>query len=114
MHIRELPALRLDEIPGLVLTLLPDGRVEFINRRTLEFYGEPGASFRTWLDFVHPEEQARVAELWAECLRTGKALDIEIRARHASGSERWLHSRIDPIRDDQARLTRWCGLLTDI
>jgi PAS domain S-box-containing protein len=114
MDIRQLPPLRLDEIPGLVLTLWPDGQVEFINRRTLEFYGQPATSFRTWLDFVHPDDRERVTGSWAECLSMGKPLEIEARARHASGSYRWLHARIEPIRDDTARLIRWCCLLTDI
>jgi PAS domain S-box-containing protein len=110
----DLPRLILDEIPGLVSTLLPDGRTEFINRQALEFCGRSIPEMREWTNLIHAEDRDRFLQHWRESLGTGKAFDIELRVKRADGAYRWMYSRISPLRDTHGRIERWCNLLTDI
>lgn len=68
----------------------------------------------TWLDFVHPEDHARIA---AEDTRTTDAATpfrAEYRALCADGSYVWVRDECVPIFDDDGILIAWHGFLTDI
>ena len=110
----ELPRLLLDEIPGLVSTLSPDGLIEFVNRQTLEFYGRPLAQMRDWTLLIHADDRPAFLQGWHDAFTTGRALNVEFRTERADGSFRWMSSRISPLRDSHGHISRWCNLLTDI
>jgi PAS domain-containing protein len=40
--------LILDSIPGFVLTTTPNGALEFVNRRVLEYFGRTLAELKQW------------------------------------------------------------------
>ena len=47
-----------DALPGLVWTALPNGEVDFVNRRWCEFTGLTAAESRGrgWLAAIHPDD----------------------------------------------------------
>jgi PAS domain S-box-containing protein len=112
----DFPRLPLDELPGLVFTLLPDGRIERVSRQIPEFLGKALGEIREWIDLIHPEEQSRFLQRWQEALDTGRGelLDCESRVRSADGVYRWLQIRGTPFRDANGTVVRWCLLLVDI
>ncbi len=106
--------LMVDSIPGLVSTRTPAGDPEFINRQTLEFFGESLRDLPDWAVLLHPEDRDRVVSLWQRSLETGQPLVAELRARRADGVYKWLQSRVQPLRDENGNVIRWYNLLTDI
>jgi PAS domain S-box-containing protein len=110
----DLPRLSLEAIPGLVATLLPDGRMEFTNRPALEFHGPQALEGCPWPEFLHPEDREQFTVRWRRAARSQEPVDIELRVRRADGAYRWIDARIHPLRDDQGETARWFALLTDI
>jgi PAS domain S-box-containing protein len=106
--------LILDTIPGLVSTRTPTGEAEFVNQQTVDFFGEAIRDLKTWEHLLHPEDRDYVQRAWRQALSTGDLLDVEFRARRADGVYRWLHSRVQPLRDATGAIVRWYNLLTDI
>jgi transcriptional regulator with GAF, ATPase, and Fis domain len=49
-----------------------------------------------------------------ESFKHGKAFETEVRMRRHDGDYRWFLYRLNPLRDEQGRITRWCGVRTDI
>jgi PAS domain S-box-containing protein len=115
---RESKQLRdvIDTIPGYVWSALPDGSVDFINRRWLEFSGVSleGALGRGWEAAVHPDDLARFVDEWRAAVESGKAMESEARVRRADGQYRWLLVRNVPLRDDAGKIVKWYGTSNDI
>lgn len=104
-----------DSLPQLVWTALPDGRVDYYNRRHAEFTGvaAEGAGWN-WEPTVHPEDLQRTREAWQRAVATGAVYEIEHRVMRADGDYQWFVSRAVPFRDDEGRILRWYGTATDI
>ena len=108
--------LAIDTIPGYVWSALPDGSVDFINRRWLEFSGVSlgeGLGWG-WEAAVHPDDAARFMDEWRAAVVSGEAMETEARVRRADGQYRWLLIRNVPLRDEGGKIVKWYGTSTDI
>ena len=108
--------LAIDSIPGLVWTALPDGRVDFLNQRWLEYTGLTleQASGWGWQAAVCPDDLPRLVDYWQSVLASGKPGEIEARLRRHDGVDRWFLFRGVPYYDDRGDLVKWYGQTTDI
>jgi PAS domain S-box-containing protein len=108
--------LILDGIAGLVAIMAPDGRTEFVNNQTLEYFGRTLEELKVWgtSDAVHPDDLSRVVAAWIHSVETGETFDVDQRLRGADGIYRWFHVRGLPLRDGEGRILRWYNLITDI
>lgn len=105
----------IDTIPAFVWSSMPDGSIDFINRRFLEF---SGLSFEEalgqgWEAALHPEDRSH----FIGGMRpgpSGEPLETEARFRGADGQYRWLLFRSVPLRDDKGTIVKWYGTSTDI
>lgn len=108
--------LIIDTIPALVLSAGPDGSVNFINQRWLEFTGRKLEELLGWgwRSVLHPEDVEKfVAELRAT-LAAGEPFENEARIRRADGAYRWFRIRNAPLRDEQGNLIQWYATGHDI
>ncbi|HVF94463.1 MAG TPA: PAS domain-containing protein, partial [Sphingomonas sp.] len=108
--------LRLNAIPQMVWSTLPDGFHDFYNDRWYEFTGTPPGSTdgEGWNGMFHPEDQDRAWSRWSQSLETGEPYEIEYRLRHRDGGYRWVLGRALPVRDEDGAVVRWMGTCTDI
>src|SRR5262249_7773117 len=65
-------------------------------------------------DTIHPEDRARVIELFAALITSGLPSEWESRIRRFDGVYRWFQARGLPLRDSNGSIVRWFVLLTDI
>src|SRR5882724_1783153 len=108
--------LVIDTIPALVWSVLPDGSVDFLNQRWLEYTGlslEDGLG-QGWQAAIHPEDRARFVDEWSAALAAGEPLEAETRLRRADGESRWFLLRAVPLRDEKGNIVKWYGTSTDI
>lgn len=108
--------LIVDSVPGMLFTTTPQGEVEFVNRRLLDYFGRSLEELQAWkqAEWVHPEDLPRTMMEWQRGVTSGQPYDFEERLRRADGAYRWFHFRAAPLRDADGQITRWYGLLTDI
>src|ERR1700730_16437459 len=100
--------LAIDTIPALVWTTLPDGSLDFINRR----WAEIGLSLddlrgSEWTGVVHPDERARVVDRWRMAVETGTSYENVERVRRADGEYRWFLSRAQPLGAELGNIVKW-------
>ena len=105
--------LTVDSIPGMVHTMSATGGVEFVNHQILDYFGRTLEELNDW-GLVHPDDRARIIDLWTHSVATGEPYDAEHRVLRADGTYGWLHSRGLPLRDISGSIVRWYNLLTDI
>jgi len=106
----------LDNMPGLLARLSPDGVPEIFNRPFLEYLGKTVEQISKWRtgDIVHPDDLARTVEVFGDGISTGQPFDFEYRLRRFDGAHRWFQARIVPVRDIGGRILHWNALVTDI
>ena len=122
---REL-ATTIETIPALVLSFLPDGTVDFVSHRWLDYVGlSREEMFPTrkplsptlggaWKSTNHPDDLDRALNRWQAALATGEPLELETRYRRADGQYRWFLVRSVPLRDEIGQIVKWYATFTDI
>ncbi len=108
--------LAVDTIPGLVWSALPDGYIDFLNQRWLEYTGLTlaEASGWGWQVAIHPEDVFTLVDYWKLVLASGKPAESEARLRRFDGVYRWFSFHAVPLYDGTGKLTKWYGQTIDI
>ena len=108
--------LVIDTIPAYAWSARPDGSVDFINQRFLEFTGRSMQDIlgRGWESLLHPEDLASYVGQWQAAVATGEPMESEARVRRADGDFRWLLIRNVPLRDELGGIVKWYGTSVDI
>jgi PAS domain S-box-containing protein len=106
----------IDNIPGLVSTLGPNGETVLINGQILEYFGKTLDELKSWRlsDAIHPDDLPRIVALHAQSIQPGVPFGSEYRLRRADGVYRWFQFRAEPVRDSAGGVVGWYVLATDI
>src|ERR1700693_5621574 len=83
--------LVVETIPALVWRAGPEGNVEYVNKRVLEYFGAPPGEIIGWgwRKKVHPDDVAFKVSAWLKNLESGNPHDAVCRMRGADGRYRW-------------------------
>jgi len=108
--------LVIDTIPAHAWSARPDGSVDFINQRFLEFTGRSMKDILGWGwgSLVHPDDLARYVGEWQAAVATAEPMESEARVRRMDGDYRWLLIRNVPLRDTLGNTVNWYGTAIDI
>jgi PAS domain S-box-containing protein len=106
----------INAIPALVWSTLPDGAVDFVNDRWLEFTGlsPRDAQGWNWEATIHPDDRSTADAGWRAALKNGRPTNGEMRVRRADGEYRWWLFRNVPLHDETGNITKWYGTGIDI
>jgi len=106
----------IETIPAMAWVAAPDGKLEFVNRRWVDYTGrlqtEPPDEVRRAA--IHPEDRERIDRRWRASVASGEPFEEELRFRRADGEYRWFLSRAVPLRDKRGKVVKWYGASTDI
>ncbi len=99
-----------------VWTAQPDGKLDYVNRRTLEYFGLTYEQMIIdgWLPVVHPDDTADCIKRWTKSLETGEYYEVEFRLKNADGTYRWHLARATAGHDPDEKIVKWFGTNTDI
>jgi PAS domain S-box-containing protein len=106
----------IDTIPAHAWSALPDGSVDFVNKRFLEFAGRSREDLLGWgwSSVVHPDDLPRFVDQWHTAVATGQPVESQARVLRADGEYRWLLIRNVPLRDELGNIVNWYGSAIDI
>ncbi|WP_321963745.1 PAS domain-containing protein [Paraburkholderia sp. J7] len=110
------PGLVLDALSVMAWTALPDGRIDFVNRKWSEYtgLGLAASSGSQWLDAVSANDLPELLEQRRAILASGEPGGIAARLRRFDGQHRWFDIQISPVRDAEGQIVRWCATCSDI
>jgi PAS domain S-box-containing protein len=108
--------LFIDTLPDLAWTAMPDGHIDYYNKRWYEYTGTTYEEMEGWgWESVHdPKLLPSVMRRWKHSLETGASFEMEFTLRGADGIHRWFLTRVAPLRDEAGSIVRWFGTNTNI
>jgi formate hydrogenlyase transcriptional activator len=104
----------IDNIPGFISIMSPEGEIELVNQQTLDYLGMTLDQIRNWSAVLHEDDREAVISTWKRSGETGEPYDMQHRIRRADGVYRWFHVRGLAVRDPEGSISRWYILVTDI
>ena len=106
----------IDVIPALAWFAMPDGSMEYLNKRWRDYTGLSPAETAGWgfQAAFHPEDREKGIQRCRSLATENGPAECEIRLRRHDGVYRTFHIRIEPLRDETGRIIRWYGTSTDV
>ncbi|MFB2970542.1 PAS domain S-box protein [Aerosakkonema sp. BLCC-F183] len=104
-------------MPQLVWTARPDGGLDYVNQRTVDYFVVSAAEILEWgwQNMLYPDDLPRAGERWQKSLHTGAPYEIEFRLlRGSDKTYRWHLVRALPLQDRENKIVSWFGTCTDI
>ncbi len=106
----------VDSIPAFAWYAGPDGKIEYLNQRILDYTAERQENLVGfgWANVLHSEDVDITKKAWLHSVETGEPCDVEQRVRRFDNIYRWFRTTAQPLRDKSGRVIRWYGVATDI
>ena len=106
----------LDNMPGFLARLSPDGTPDIYNRPFLQYLGATLEEVKNWRTshFVHLADLAYTIEVFGKGISSGQPFDFQYRLRRFDAVYRWFQARVVPVRNLEGRILHWNALVTDI
>jgi PAS domain S-box-containing protein len=106
----------INTIPTPAFSTLPDGYVDFLNQRWLDYAGMTAEQAQGWGwgAALHPDDFDQLVQYWQSCLDSGTEAEVEARYRRFDGVYRWCLVRANPLRDESGMVVKWYGISIDI
>ncbi len=104
-----------ESIVHQVWTAFPDGKIEFLNKNFLNYFGCSFEKvFDVWKAKVHPKDKFKLIKKALQSFRENSPFEIEVRLLGKDGEYRWYLIRAIPGFDLEGKIVRWYGTNTDI
>lgn len=105
-----------DHLPCQAWTATPDGLLDYVNPRTLEYFGISAERLlaRGWQDVCHPQDLILAKARWAAALETGRPYEHTFRLLRSDQRYFWHLARARAVRDAEGAITRWVGTNEEI
>jgi two-component system phosphate regulon sensor histidine kinase PhoR len=105
-----------DNIPVIIWTAGIDGKLDYVNRRWIEYTGFDIEESKTkQRELLHPDDMERSVMVWQTALKEKRKYEGEFRLKRTTdGTYRWHYAQAIPFRDEQGNITAWIGTNIDI
>lgn len=106
----------IDTLPCIAWTALPDGKLDYYNKRWYDYTGltEDQTFGWGWDKVIHPDDLQPTLDAWRASLATGEDYRILYRYKRMSdGAWRWYQGRAQPIRENGV-IVKWIGCSMDV
>ena len=106
----------VDTFPALAWMANADGWITWYNRRWYEYTGTVPEQMEGWgWQSVHDAAVLpSVMERWTACIRSGDPFEMVFPLKGADGIFRPFLTRVEPLRDEDGKITQWFGTNTEV
>lgn len=105
-----------DNIPVIIWTSDINGKLDYVNRRWIEYTGFDVEESKTKQgELIHADDLERNVIGWQTALKEKRKYEGEFRfKRTTDGVYRWHYSQAIPFKDEQGNISAWIGTNIDI
>ncbi len=102
-----------NSVPNLIWTALPNGEINFLNQRTLDYLKIDLKDANNFTG-IYEEDRPLFAEAWAKSLQSSTKLELELRILSGDGDLQWFFLHAEPYHNEEGVLELWFGSCTNI
>jgi PAS domain S-box-containing protein len=106
----------IETIPAMAWIAEPDGSLQFVNRRWIDYTGlsqvEKPKEVRKVA--IHPDDLDRIEQRLEKHIANGESVEEELRFHRIDGEYRWFLARVVPLLDKRGKVVKFYGAATDI
>jgi PAS domain S-box-containing protein len=102
-----------ETLPQMIWVTDEKGNIEYTSQQWREYSGIENP-FEAWDAMVHPEDKSRMSLLYKKAFEEGVPFKAEGRLKSKTGEYRWHTSIAEPLRNEEGKVVKWIGALTDI
>jgi PAS domain S-box-containing protein len=109
--------LLAENIPQMVWTATPNGKVDYFNRQWFNYVNKTFAETKDsgWMSLIHPDDLDKTIKILDQATRTRSgSYEIDYRIKGKDGNYRWFLGRALAILDSDQNILKWFGTNTDI
>jgi PAS domain S-box-containing protein len=104
-----------DTTPSLIWMADQNGKITYLNSKSVEFTGDPRAGFGdSWSEYVHPDDLDRVVSANASAIAKRVSFSKEYRLRRYDGVYRWMFDVASPRVNGDGSFAGFVGSAIDI
>lgn len=105
-----------DFIPEMVWTAVPDGTLNYVNQRFLNFFnlGVGEIDLPAVIARIHYKDRHSLMKNWVKTIHSGFEFKSQIRFQDAVGTFQWYMVRAVALLDEEGKVSKWMGSCTDI
>jgi two-component system CheB/CheR fusion protein len=105
-----------DNIPVIIWTSGIDGKLDYVNRRWVEYTGFNVEESKTkQAELIHADDLERSITEWQTAIKEKRKYEGEFRLKRTiDGAYRWHYSQAIPFKDQHGNITAWIGTNIDI
>ena len=105
-----------ESIPQQVWTAAPDGGLDYVNQRVLDYFERSAEEIIGWgwAEVLHPDDLPVSLARWQRSLETGEPYEVEFRLRRSDGRYRWHLARALALTNADGAVVKWFGTNTEI
>jgi adenylate cyclase len=110
----------VEQVPAVVYVATHDvhPNMLYVSPQVTEMLGHPADAClkdpELWAQTIHPDDQERVVQAWADAVTLGLPFSSEYRQLHADGHEVWVRDGARVVRDETGTPLYWQGVQQDI
>ncbi|HYL46116.1 MAG TPA: sigma 54-interacting transcriptional regulator [Candidatus Limnocylindrales bacterium] len=114
-HANELRQV-IDVAPQQMFIWEADASTSYGNHAAVEYFGAitPMAPMEFLERVTHPEDFGALRKAIGEGFAREEPIRAEVRMRRHDGAYRWFQYQLTPLRNQDGRVARWCGIRVDI
>ena len=101
-----------EDAPDVILTIDPDGTIQFLNRTVPPFTPEKAVGTSVY-EYVPPDYQQTLRDALEQVVRTGETCSYEVAGCGPDGRTSWYQSRLGPIKKN-GRVVAMTLIATDV
>jgi PAS domain S-box-containing protein len=93
-----------------------DGRCTFVNEAwtAITGYSQVEVLERGWDKVVHPDDFARLTDVWSKAIRRDAAFSLDFRYATKAGKEAWVHGSAVPLKGENGKVNGLMGTVVDM
>ncbi|HEV8269718.1 MAG TPA: PAS domain-containing sensor histidine kinase, partial [Chitinophagaceae bacterium] len=105
-----------DNIPVIIWTADIDGKLDYVNRRWVEYTGFDVEESKTkQSELIHADDLEKNITEWQTALKEKRKYEGEFRLKRTTdGAYRWHYSQAIPFKNEHGNITAWIGTNIDI
>ena len=103
-------------MPGLVWCAAPDGELNYLNRRILDYTGTSSEAWAQlgWRNLLHPDDAEATTQAWRRPSQRASRIKLNADSAVPTVSTDGFRCLVKPRATVRAQVVRWYGLLIDI